>query len=63
MDKLIKWYEKVQQYRARLPQYSKGQTMAEYALILVGVAVVVAAAYTTMGTDLSAFVTKLAGDL
>jgi Flp pilus assembly pilin Flp len=63
MDKLIKWYEKVQQYREQRLQYSKGQTMAEYALILVGVAVVVAAAYTTMGTDLKTFVTDLAGDL
>ena len=32
---------------------SKGQTMTEYALILSAVAIVVFAAYNTMGTDIT----------
>jgi Flp pilus assembly pilin Flp len=56
MKMLIKWYE-------RLKQYHKGQSMAEYALILTLVAVGAYAAYNTLGGDISSFVTSLAGDL
>jgi Flp pilus assembly pilin Flp len=56
MERLIKWYE-------RLQQYQKGQSMAEYALILTLVAVGAYAAYNTLGGDISSFVTKLAGDI
>jgi Flp pilus assembly pilin Flp len=63
MDRMIKWYERLQQYREKLQQYNRGQSMAEYALILTLVAVGAYVAYQTMGTDISSFVTGLAGDL
>jgi Flp pilus assembly pilin Flp len=56
MNTLIKWYE-------RLQQYGKGQSMAEYALVLTLVAVGAYVAYQTLGTDISTFVTNLAGDI
>jgi Flp pilus assembly pilin Flp len=37
----------------RCREYGKGQTMAEYALILAGVAVVAYIAYHTLGTTIS----------
>lgn len=56
MDRLIKWYLK-------LRESEKGQTMAEYGLILVAVAVAAYAGYKTMGSDISSFVTSLGGDI
>jgi Flp pilus assembly pilin Flp len=65
MEKLIKWYKRLQQNRwyERLQEYSRGQTMAEYALVLTLVAVGAYVAYQTLGTDISSFVTSLAGDI
>lgn len=56
MDRLIKWY-------VRLQECQKGQTMAEYGLILVAVAVAAYVGYQTMGSDISSFVTSLGGDI
>jgi Flp pilus assembly pilin Flp len=65
MERLIKWYEKLQRNRwyERLQEYHRGQTMAEYALVLTLVAVGAYVAYQTLGTDISNFVTGLAGDI
>jgi Flp pilus assembly pilin Flp len=56
MDKLIEWYEKLQQYCGRLQEYRRGQSMAEYALILAGIAVAVYATYNTLGSDITSFI-------
>ena len=40
-------------------QFARGQTMAEYALILAAVAIVVFAAYQTMGTTITALVSSI----
>jgi Flp pilus assembly pilin Flp len=42
---------------------ARGQTMAEYALILAAVAVVVYAGYQTMGTTLTTMLTTVDGKL
>jgi Flp pilus assembly pilin Flp len=44
-------------------EWHKGQTMTEYALILSAVAVVVFVAYQTMGTDITALLTAIDGQL
>ena len=41
----------------------KGQTMTEYALVLSGVAVVVYSGYKTMGTAITAVLTRVDGNL
>jgi Flp pilus assembly pilin Flp len=46
MDKIIGMFVKVREYQ-------KGQTMAEYALIMAAVAVVVFIGYQTMGTTIT----------
>jgi Flp pilus assembly pilin Flp len=46
MDKITRMYVKMREYQP-------GQTMAEYALILAAVAVVVFVGYQTMGTTIS----------
>ncbi|HWJ41681.1 MAG TPA: Flp family type IVb pilin [Candidatus Limnocylindrales bacterium] len=46
MDKITGMFVKVREYQ-------KGQTMAEYALILAAVAVVVFVGYQTMGTTIT----------
>jgi Flp pilus assembly pilin Flp len=56
MDRLNKWYLKLQEYQ-------KGQTMAEYGLILAVVAVVALVGYKLLGTDISSLATTVAGDL
>ena len=56
MDWLTKLY-------VRFTAVNRGQTMAEYGLILVTVAVVAFAAYQTFGTDISTMVFSLAADL
>jgi len=43
-------------------QEERGQTMAEYGLILALVAVVVITAITLLGSNISAFFTNLAGN-
>ncbi len=50
MEKITKLFVKVREYQ-------RGQTMAEYALIMAAVAVVVFVGYQTMGTT----ITKLLG--
>jgi Flp pilus assembly pilin Flp len=56
MDKLTKLVVKVREYQ-------RGQTMAEYALILSAVAVVVFVGYETMGTTITALLTNVDGKL
>jgi Flp pilus assembly pilin Flp len=56
MDRLINWY-------VRLQEYKRGQTMAEYGLIVAAVAVVCIAAYQLLGTNVNTTVNKLAGDI
>jgi Flp pilus assembly pilin Flp len=43
----------------RAREYSRGQTMAEYALILAAVAVVVYAGYQTMGTTITTLLSTI----
>lgn len=40
-------------------EFARGQTMAEYALILAAVAIVVFAGYQTMGTTITGMLTSL----
>jgi Flp pilus assembly pilin Flp len=47
----------------RAREYSRGQTMAEYALILAAVAVVVFAGYQTMGTTITTLLTSVDSNL
>ncbi len=44
-------------------EYQRGQTMAEYALILAAVAVVVFVGYQTMGTTVTTLLTNVDGKL
>jgi Flp pilus assembly pilin Flp len=43
--------------------FARGQTMAEYALILAAVAVVVFVGYQTMGTTITAMLTTVDGSI
>jgi Flp pilus assembly pilin Flp len=56
MDLIRKLYVKVD-------GFARGQTMAEYALILAAVAVVVYAGYQTMGTTITTLLTTVDGKL
>ena len=56
MNRLNNWYLK-------LREYQKGQTMAEYGLILAAVATLCFAAYKVLGGDISTLITAIAGDL
>ena len=56
MEQLTRLFVKVRKYRP-------GQTMAEYALIMAAVAVVVYAGYQTMGTTITTLVTSIDGKL
>jgi Flp pilus assembly pilin Flp len=47
----------------KLREYQRGQTMAEYALIMAAVAVVVFAGYQTMGTTITGLLTTVDGKL
>ena len=47
----------------RAREYSRGQTMAEYALILAAVAVVVFVGYQTMGTTITSLLSTVDGSL
>ena len=44
-------------------EFHRGQTMAEYALILAAVAVVVFIGYQTMGTTITTLLTSVDGNL
>ena len=56
MDKITKMFVKVREYQA-------GQTMAEYALILAAVAVIVFVGYQTMGSTNSTLLGTVDGKL
>ncbi len=56
MDKIATMFVKVREYQ-------RGQTMAEYALILAAVAVVVFAGYQTMGTTITTLLSSVDGKL
>ena len=56
MDKITGMFVKVREYR-------RGQTMAEYALILAAVAVVVFIGYQLMGTTITTLLTSVDGQL
>jgi Flp pilus assembly pilin Flp len=47
----------------RAREFGRGQTMAEYALILAAVAVVVFVGYQTMGTTITTLLTSVDGNL
>ena len=47
----------------RAREYQRGQTMAEYALMLAAVAVVVFIGYQTMGTTITTMLTTVDGKL
>jgi Flp pilus assembly pilin Flp len=47
----------------RAREYHRGQTMAEYALIMAAVAVVVFVGYQTMGTTITSLLTTVDGKL
>ena len=47
----------------KVREYQRGQTMTEYALILAAVAVVVFAAYQTMGTTITSVLTSVDNEL
>jgi Flp pilus assembly pilin Flp len=56
MDQITKMIVKVREYQ-------RGQTMAEYALILAAVAVVVFVGYQTMGTTITTLLSTVDGKL
>ncbi len=56
MDAITKMIVKVREYQ-------KGQTMAEYALIMAAVAVVVFVGYQTMGTTITTLLGSVDGKL
>ncbi len=56
MEKLTRMY-------IRLRESSKGQTMAEYALIVALVAVVSVGAWSLLGTHITSTVNSIAGDI
>jgi len=56
MDLIRKLYVKAD-------EFARGQTMAEYALILAAVAVIVFAGYQAMGTNISTLLTTVNKDL
>jgi Flp pilus assembly pilin Flp len=60
MEFLTRLYVRVREFNKRL---SKAQTMAEYALILAAVAVVVFVTYEVMGQDITALVNGIDSDL
>jgi Flp pilus assembly pilin Flp len=47
----------------RVQEFNRGQTMAEYALILAAVAIVVFIGYQTMGTTITGMLTSLDSSL
>jgi len=55
--------EKITRMFVKVREYQSGQTMAEYALILAAVAVVVFVGYETMGTTITTLLTSVDGKL
>jgi len=53
----------VTKFVARVRKYNRGQTMAEYALILAAVAVVVFVGYQTMGTTITSLLSTIDSSL
>ena len=51
--------EKITRMFVRVREYQAGQTMAEYALILAAVAVVVFVGYQTMGTTITTLLSSV----
>jgi Flp pilus assembly pilin Flp len=56
MDRITRMFVKVHEYQ-------RGQTMAEYALILAAVAVVVFVGYQTMGTTITTLLSSVDANL
>jgi Flp pilus assembly pilin Flp len=56
MDKITSLFVKVSEYQ-------RGQTMAEYALIMAAVAVIVFVGYEKMGTTITSLLTTVDGQL
>jgi Flp pilus assembly pilin Flp len=55
--------EQITKMIVKVREYQRGQTMAEYALILAAVAVVVFVGYQTMGTTITTLLTTVDGKL
>jgi Flp pilus assembly pilin Flp len=55
--------EKITRMFVKVREYQSGQTMAEYALILAAVAVVVFIGYETMGTTITTLLSSVDGKL
>jgi Flp pilus assembly pilin Flp len=55
--------EKITNMFVKVREYQRGQTMAEYALILAAVAVVVFVGYQTMGTTITTLLTAVDNQL
>jgi Flp pilus assembly pilin Flp len=55
--------ETITKFVVRVREYQRGQTMAEYALILAAVAVVVFVGYQLMGTTITTLLTTIDGKL
>ena len=53
----------IRKFAVRVHEYQRGQTMAEYALILAAVAVVVFVGYELMGTTITTLLTSIDGNL
>jgi len=51
--------EKITRMFVKVREYQRGQTMAEYALILAAVAVVVFVGYQTMGTTITGLLSSI----
>ena len=51
--------EKITKMFVKAREYQKGQTMAEYALIMAAVAVIVFVAYQKMGTTITTLLTTV----
>jgi Flp pilus assembly pilin Flp len=51
--------EKIANLFVKVREYQRGQTMAEYALILAAVAVVVFVGYQTMGTTITTLLSNV----
>jgi Flp pilus assembly pilin Flp len=51
--------DRISRLAVRAREFSRGQTMAEYALIMAAVAVVVFVGYQTMGTTITSLLTTV----
>ncbi|MGA9721738.1 MAG: Flp family type IVb pilin [Candidatus Binatus sp.] len=55
--------DRITRLLVKVREYQRGQTMAEYALIMAAVAVVVFVGYQTMGTTITALLSSVDGQL